>query len=121
MASNIVSQEPSKTGPVFPECFVQNKDGRYEPDPAAVIRRYGWHGDPWQTRATMLKIRFNQGVSADFPAYLLSLADNGDMYLTQASEHAVMPTGTKLATCVNRRCSIDRIALRLQETASQTA
>lgn len=119
MARNIVPQEVGEHGPVFPECFIQGADGRYEPDPATAVRQYGWHGDPWRTRATMVKIRLNQDAIADCPAFLLSLAENGDVYLTQATECAVLPAGAKLVTAVNEHCSIDRVVLRLQETASQ--
>lgn len=119
MARNIVPQEAEEHGQVFPECFIQGADGRYEPDPATVVRQYGWQGDPWQIRATIIKIRLNQQTIADYPAYLLRLAENGDVYLTRASEHAGLPAKSKFVTGVNRHCSIDRVALRLHETALQ--
>ena len=122
MATNIVSQEPINQGPIFPECFVQDINGSYAPDPTTVIRQYGgWHGDPWRTRATMAKIRLNQGAAADCPAHFLSLAENGDMYLTRVTEQAVLPAGTKLVTGVTRHSPIDRVASLLQEASSQAA
>ena len=118
MARNIVSQDGSKQGSIFPESFIQGVGGNYEPDPTYVVRQYGWGGDPWLTRATMIHIRLNQGSTADCPAYFLSLTDTGDMYLTKATAHVVTPAGTKHVTGVTRHSSIDRIALRLKETAS---
>lgn len=120
MARNIVSQELSKRGPIFPECFVADSNGKYDPDPAAIDRTYGWLGDPWRTRATMIKFRLNQGSLVDCPAYLLGLTDNGDMYLIPATDHAALPAGTKVVAGVTRYSSIERVALRLQE-ATQAA
>lgn len=119
MARNIVSQEPSKEGRIFPECFVQDSNGEYDPDPNAVVRKFGWYGDPWYTRAAMIKIRLNQGAAASCPAHFLSLAENGDMYLTQVTDQAVLPPGVKLVTGVTKHCSINKLAVRLQEQASQ--